>query len=208
MGTPTVNWVGSGAPVNHTFNQVGDLLTFVIDPSVIIPAGDQIEIAITVVADNTNAPGTQFSNTARWTFGRLIGFDTDDDGIIDDYRFFDPLPGENGVTDPLTIGGPDLVVTKTSPDTAVNIATAATFTIDVQNVGGSRAWDTTIIDRLPDTATAGMCDNDPTATVTAQVYAADGTTPISGILTQGVDYSVSYVGPATCELTITTLSAC
>ena len=125
VGTPTVTWSGSGAPVAHTFTQVGDLLTFVIDPSVVIPAGDQIEIAITVVADATNAPGDQFTNTARWSFGRLI----DINGVP---TFFDPLPGENGVTDPLTIGGPDLIVTKSSPDTVINLGIPVTYSIDVQ----------------------------------------------------------------------------
>lgn len=206
VGTPTINWVGSGAPVNHTFTNVGGLLTFVIDPGVIIPAGDQIEIAITVVADNTNAPGTQIINTARWSFGRLIGFDTDDDGVIDEYRFFDPLPGENGVTAPLTVGGPDLVVTKTSLDTVVNLGTPATFTVDVQNVGGSRAWDATIVDQLPDLGfgVAGMCDVSPVGSLSAEVFAANGVTSISGPLVQGVDYNVSYVG---CDLTLTMLTA-
>jgi len=203
VGTPTVTWVGSGTPVAHTFSNVGGVLTFNIDPGVVIPAGDQIEIAITVVADNTNLNGTQFVNTATWNFGRLINIDLDGDGIPEP-NFFDPLPGENGVTDPLTIGAPDLVVTKSSPDTAINLGSSVTFTIDVQNTGGARAWDATIVDELPDGANAGMCDFDPTATVTAQVFAADGVTPVSGVLTQGVDYTFTYYDasapPPTCEL--------
>ncbi|MEJ2179386.1 MAG: isopeptide-forming domain-containing fimbrial protein, partial [Gammaproteobacteria bacterium] len=210
VGTPTVTWAGTGASVTHTFSNVGGLLTFNIDPGVIIPAGDQIEIAITVVADNTNVAGTQFVNTAKWSFGRLINIDLDGDGVPEP-NFFDPLPGENGVTDPMTIGGPDLVVTKSSLDTAMNLGSPSTFTIDVQNVGGARAWDATIVDELPDTATAGMCDTDPTATVTAQVFAADGVTPVTGVLTQGVDYTVTYYDatppPPTCELHFTMLTA-
>ena len=48
-----------------------------------------------------NAIGTQFVNTAKWDFGRLI------DGV-----FYEPLPGEWGITPPLTIAAPELVVDK------------------------------------------------------------------------------------------------
>ena len=214
VGTPTITWVSDGSPVTHTFSNVGGLLTFEIDPAsnpgVIIPAGEQIEIKITVVADNTNVAGTQFINTAKWQFGRLINIDLDGDGVAEP-NFFEPLPGENGVTDPLTIGEPSLVVTKSSPDTAMNLGSPATFTIDVQNTGGARAWDATIIDELPDTASAGMCDTDPTASVTARVFAADGVTPVSPVLTPGVDYTFTYYDatppPPTCELHFTMLTA-
>jgi uncharacterized repeat protein (TIGR01451 family) len=58
-------------------------------------------INLTVVLDNTtrNAPGTQFINTATWQFGRLI------DGV-----YYEPLPGEWGITPPMTIVGPDPAV--------------------------------------------------------------------------------------------------
>lgn len=189
VGTPTVVWDdGLGTPLAHTFNNTAGLLTFVIDPGVIIPAGDQILIDITVVADNTNAVGTQVVNTASWTFGRLIEID----GVP---TFFDPLPGENGVTQPLTISAPDLVVTKSSPDTALNAASTATFTIDVQNNGGSDAWGATILDLLPDVGAPGtdigMCDFDPTPTVTAQIVASDGATVVSA-LTSPADYDIDY----------------
>src|SRR4030066_1334934 len=64
-----------------------------------IPAGEQIRIEITVVLDDTprNAPGTQFINTAKWQFGRLI------DGV-----YHEPLPGEWGRTEPLPIVKPGL----------------------------------------------------------------------------------------------------
>src|SRR5512139_3885079 len=77
-----------------------------------IPAGEQIVINLTVVLDNTarNAPGTQFVNTAKWQFGRLI------DGV-----YYEPLPGEWGRTAPMTIVKPDLVVTKTGPTSVINL---------------------------------------------------------------------------------------
>ena len=200
VGTPTVVWDdGSATPVAHTFTEVGGLLTFVIDPGIIIPAGDQILIDITVVADNTNAVGTPIINTAKWSFGRLIEID----GVP---TFFDPLPGENGVTQPLTIGAPDLVVSKVSADTALSLGAVATFNIDVQNIGGADAWGATILDLLPDfPASAGMCDVDPSLTVAAEIFAADGTTTVSGPLSLGVDYSVAFDGVA-CEFSLTMLS--
>jgi hypothetical protein len=93
-------WQGSGAPVPHTFSNVGGQLTF--DAFPIIPAGEQIVIELTVVLEDTpaNAPGTQFVNTAKWDFGRLI------DGV-----YYEPLPGEWGISPPLTIAGESLAST-------------------------------------------------------------------------------------------------
>jgi large repetitive protein len=72
------------------------------------PGRAQIVIELTVVLEDTpaNAIGTQFVNTAKWDFGRLI------DGV-----FYEPLPGEWGITPPLTIAAPQLVVDKTGPAT-------------------------------------------------------------------------------------------
>ncbi len=195
-----VYWLGSGAPVPHTFSNVGGVLTF--DNFPIIPAGEQIVIELTVVLDNSpvNAPGTQFINTAKWDFGRLI------DGV-----FYEPLPGEWGISPPLTIAAPELVVTKTGPATlgrTLNLGEWGDFTIDAQNTGLSDAWDITILDRLPDGATGGMCDIAPEVQ-SAQVFAADGVTPVpgKGPLIAGTDFSLSYNGAPTCELTLTMLTA-
>jgi large repetitive protein len=75
-------WVDDGTPVPHTFSNAGGALTF--DNFPIIPAGRQFVIKLTVVLNDTptNVPGTQFINTAKWDFGRLI------DGV-----FYEPLPG-------------------------------------------------------------------------------------------------------------------
>ena len=151
----TASWLGSGAPVPHTFSNVGGALTFDLFP--IVPAGDQFVIDLTVVLEDTpvNAPGTQFINTARWDFGRLI------DGV-----FYEPLPGENGISPPLTIAAPALVMTKTGPATlgrTLNLGEWGQFALDVQNTGLTDAWDVTILDRLPDGATGGMCDHDARA---------------------------------------------
>jgi uncharacterized repeat protein (TIGR01451 family) len=189
-------WLDSGAPVPHTFSNVGGQLTF--DDIPIVPSEEQFVIELTVVLDDSpaNAPGTQFVNTAKWDFGRLI------EGV-----FYEPLPGEWGVTAPMMIAAPQLVVTKTGPATlgrTLNLGQWGQFGIDVQNTGLTAAWDVTIRDRLPDGATGGMCDQVPEI-LSARVFAADGVTavPGKGALTAGTDFTVSYTAAPSCELTLT-----
>ena len=128
-----VHWEGSGTPLvegtDYSFTNVGGRLTWDFGPfDTIIPAGEQIVIELTVVLDDdpANVNGLQFINTARWDFGRLI------DGV-----FYEPLPGENGITPPMTIAAPELVVTKTGPAT-MNIGEWGDFVIDVANVRPQR----------------------------------------------------------------------
>src|SRR5207302_7897525 len=123
--------------VPRTFTNVGNVLTF--DNFPIVASGRQFIISLAVVLNNTpvNALGKQFINTANWNFGRLI------DGV-----FYQPLPGESGVTAPLTIAAPVLVVTKSGPAT-MNLGQWGIFGIDVQNTGLSDAWNTSIRDLLP-----------------------------------------------------------
>ncbi len=156
-------------------------------------------VEVTVVLDDTptNVPGRQFTNTAKWQFSRWI--DLDEDGIVDSNEFFNPLPGESGISAPMTIVAPDLVVNKTSPATALNLGDTAAFTIDVQNSGGGDAWNATIADKLP----VGMCATDPTATLSARIVQADGTTLVK-TLAPGTDYTVSYSG---CQLSLTMTDA-
>ena len=189
-------WEDTGTPVPHSFSNVGDNLTF--DNFPIIPAGRQIIVEITVVLDDTptNAPGTLFINTASWDFGRIV-----------DGEFFEPLPGENGITPPMTIVRPELTLIKSGPAT-LNLGESGDFTLDIQNTGNTDAWNVTIIDRLPDGASGGMCDATP-AVISAQVFAADGVTlvPGKGALTSGADFSLIYNAAPACELTLTTLSS-
>ncbi len=192
-------WEGTGAPVPHTFSNNGGLLTF--DNFPVVPAGDQIIVELTVVLDDTpaNVPGTQFVNTAKWDFGRLI------DGV-----FYEPLPGEWGISEPMTIGGPVLVVTKTGPATlgrTLNLGEWGEFAVDVRNTGYSEAWNVTLLDRLPNGPTGGMCDVTPEI-LEAQVFQADGATPApgKGPLTAGSDFTVTYAGAPSCELRLTMLT--
>jgi large repetitive protein len=187
----TVRWEDDGTDVPHSFSNVGGLLTFSGLP--IVPAGRQFIIELTVVLNDVpaNAPGTQFVNTAKWEFGRLI------DGV-----FYQPLPGEWGISPPMTIASPNLVVDKSGTTvlggTLINLGEWAQFTVDVLNNGLTDAWTVHLEDRLPDGPTGGMCDLTPE---TLSVTLAG--TP----LVQGTGYSLTYTGPPTCQLTLTLLDA-
>src|SRR5215813_1886998 len=191
-------WKGSGAPVGFTVTNASGLLTFSSFPP--IPAGQQIVLSVTVVLNNAvppNSPGTQFSNTASWTLGTTIGG-----------TFHFPLPGEQGVSSPpLTIAAPNLVFTKSGPST-MNPGQLGQFTLNVQNTGNSDAWNATIVDKLPTGATGGMCTATPQI-LSAQVFQADGVTPVpgKGPLAAGTDYTFSYAGAPACTLTLNMLSA-
>src|SRR5712692_2767092 len=192
----TAYWKSSGAPVSHSFSNVGGVLTFSNFP--IIPAGQQIVIDITVVLNNApaNTPGTQFFNTAKWEFGRLIN------GI-----FYQPLPGEWGISPPMTIVAPNLVMTKTGPATMA-LGQWGQFALNVQNTGSGDAWNVALLDRLPKGTTGGTCSTTPQI-LSAQVFQADGVTPVAGKgpPVPGTDFSISYTGAPTCELTLTMLTA-
>jgi uncharacterized repeat protein (TIGR01451 family)/fimbrial isopeptide formation D2 family protein len=191
----TALWQGSGTPVPHSFNNNNGVLSF--DGFPVVLSGEQIILDITVVLEDTpsNTPGTQFTNIAKWDFGRLI-----------DGEFFEPLPGEWGISPTLTIAGPELVVTKTGPAT-LNLGEAGDFTLDIQNTGNGDAWDITLVDRLPDGPNGGMCDIAPVI-VSAQVFASDGTTavPGKGSLVEGVDYTLQWDDAPGCELTLILLT--
>jgi len=162
----------------------------------LIPAGSHLEIDVTVTLDNSpiNTVGKQFTNTSYMWFNKTIN----STGIND-------LEAQPGTTPPMTIVEPNLVVTKSTTTTNLNVGFAAPYTINVQNTGGAVAWNTTITDNLP----AGMCAYDPRATATARVFAADGVTPVSGPLTSGTDFSLTWNGgtSAACQLGIVMLSS-
>lgn len=176
-------WQDTQEPVAHTFSNDGGLLTFSGFP--VIPAGRQIIIELTVVLEDTpaNAIGTQFINTAKWHFGRLI-----------DGTFYEPLPGEWGISPPLLIAAPDLLVDKSGPDT-LNLGQWGTFTLDALNRGLSDAWNVALVDRLPDGPNGGMCQLEPEVL---------GVTLGGNPLPQG-SYTVSWSGGPACELAFTLL---
>ncbi len=190
----TIYWEDDGTPVPHTFTNVGGFLTW--DNIPIVTAGRQFVIELTVVLDDTNVSGTPFINRARWDFGRLI-----------DNVFFEPLPGEDGISPPLTIAAPEIVVDKSGPAT-MNLGQWGDFVIDAQNIGLIDAWDVSLQDLFPDGPAGGMCDLAPEI-LSAQVFAADGVTPVpgKGPLIAGTDYTLSWSGAPACQLDITMLTA-
>lgn len=100
-------------------------------------------------------------------------------------------------------GTPALTVEKSGPAT-MNLSEWGDFVLNVRNMGVSAAVNATLVDRLPDGPTGGMCDTTPEV-LSARVFAADGVTPVpgKGPLVEGTDYSLAYAG---CELTFTTLT--
>ena len=105
-----------------------------------------------------------------------------------------------------TLVPPVVEVTKSGPAT-MNVGQWGIFAIDARNTGPNDAWNTTIRDVLPDGATGGMCDTTPEV-LSAQVFAADGVTPVpgKGPLVAGSDYALSWAGAPTCELTLAMLT--
>jgi uncharacterized repeat protein (TIGR01451 family) len=103
---------------------------------------------------------------------------------------------------------PNLVVTKTGPAT-MSTGQLGQFGLNVQNTGVSDAWNATILDRLPKPSpSGGMCSFTPQV-LSGQVFQANGVTPVpgKGPLVPGTDFSISYNGAPTCELTLTMLTA-
>src|SRR5260370_6265474 len=102
---------------------------------------------------------------------------------------------------------PALTLTKGGPAT-MNIGQLGRFTLNVQNTGQTDAWNATIVDKLLTGATGGMCTAAPQI-LSAQVFQADGVTPVpgKGPLTAGTGYTVSYAGAPACTRTLDRKSA-
>ena len=159
-----------------------------------IPANDQLVVDITVVLNNdttNNTIGKQFQNTANYTFDSI------------DNNTASVKNGSPGTSGPVTIVGPTLTMQKSGPSTMTALA-PGTFTLNLQNTGGSTAWQTTIKDILPNQtspAPGGMCGSAPT-NVAARIYQSDGVTPVSAPLVSGTDFTVSFAGAPACTFTV------
>jgi uncharacterized repeat protein (TIGR01451 family) len=121
--------------------------------------------------------------------------------------FFSLEGGNIAATLQVKIPDPVLVLRKSGPATMA-LAQWGAFGLDVQNNGGSDAWNTTIVDKLPTGATGGMCAAAPQI-LSARVFQSDGVTPVpgKGPLTAGTDYTMSFTGAPACTLTLNLLSA-
>ncbi|HEY8123094.1 MAG TPA: THxN family PEP-CTERM protein [Myxococcota bacterium] len=105
-----------------------------------------------------------------------------------------------------TLVPPVLEVTKSGPAT-LTVGQSGLFSIDVRNSGPNDAWNTTLRDVLPSGPTGGMCDTPPQV-LSARVFAADGVTPVpgKGPLVAGSDFTLSWAGAPSCELSLAMLT--
>lgn len=160
-----------------------------------IPIGQQVVLEVTVRLDDTptNVRGLTFTNTAYYTYNRL------------DNSPATELLGGPGTTQPMTIVEPDQLVMEKSGPPQMQLGVPGTFVLDVHNVSDSPAYNVSIIDVLPNEADGGMCDAAPSQ-LSVQVFAADGVTAVSGVLVEGLDYSVTFAGDPDCTLTLYGLS--
>ena len=135
-----------------------------------------------------NIAGLTFDNTATYTYNRL------------DNAPATILPGYPGTSAEMTIAEPELTLEKTGP-VQLQLGLPALYTLNVHNIGGSPAYNTTLYDLLPNQADGGTCDASPSQ-FTAQLFEADGTTAVSPVLAEGSDYTVTFLGEPDCSLAI------
>ncbi|HWZ73093.1 MAG TPA: isopeptide-forming domain-containing fimbrial protein, partial [Casimicrobiaceae bacterium] len=185
-GTATMN--GSPNGVSVTGNVITANYSATYGP---LAPGGTIDLRFRATLGSTLAAGTIVTNTG------VVAWNTP------------PQTASASVS--ITIGGvvgtPNLVFTKSGPAT-MSLGQSAQFGFNVQNTGTSDAWNVTLLDRLPRGGTGGMCSTTPQV-LSAQLFQADGVTPVAGKgpLVPGTDFSISYVGAPTCELTLTVLTA-
>src|SRR3989442_7676703 len=209
-GTLTLVTSPAGADISATSSTGGANGTGVIDVrNLSLPVnGDALmQFDITLKPAVTN--GTVVTNQATLLLANGTAFAWSDD------------PNVNGTADPtvsgceeptrvtivLAVSDPALVVTKTGPAT-MNLGQWGNFGIDVQNTGLGDASNLSLRDLLPRGATGGgMCNLTPEI-LSAQVFAADGVTPMpgKGPLNPGSDFSLSYSAAPNCQLDITMLT--
>ena len=180
-----------------------DLVIADITNGIDIPANQQIVIAVTVTLRDSLPPNDTnltFSNAATYTFNQVNG----DNGTVSN--------GSGNTTPLMNVVEPDLTLVKTGPAGTVNFTAPIPYTVVVENIGDGPAFDTTIVDQLPDVPdntplTGGTCDASP-INIVVDIFENDGTTPARPAppLLLGTDYSVTYTAAPTCELVITTLS--
>jgi len=187
-------------PVN-TGTVADNLIIADITNGIDIPANEQVVIELTVTLRNTNPPnvaGLLFTNEATYTFNQING---------------DNATRSNGlgsITADMTVVEPDLTLDKRGPAGTVNFATPIPYTLVVENIGTGPAFDTTIVDQLPDAPdnsplTGGTCDVVPVNFDLRITSTADETTVLRALVLD-TDYTVTYTAAPTCELVITTLT--
>ena len=187
-----VSGPGTWTPVN-----TGTSTNLVIEGNgggIDIPIGQQAVFDVTVRLRDTptNVAGLTFTNTSSFTYNQLKG-----DGATQQ-------TGRSGTSGLMTVVEPVLTLQKSGPP-GMAVTVPGVFRLDVRNAGGARAFAPVVTDRLPDTPNGGTCGTAPTQ-LTAQIFQANGVTPVAPALVAGTDYTVAYVGAPTCTLTLTTLT--
>jgi len=233
--TITVKNIGTGDGVNVILRDAIPVNTTYVAGSTTLNGGAVADVAgasglVTGLPINSPAnatPGlmpadasTNPANVATITFNVVVNANVAEGTVISNQGFVsttgiadtpsdDPrTPAPNDPTRDI-VGGttPALIVTKSGPST-MNLGQWGSFSIDIRNTGNGDAWNAGIRDVLPRTATGGMCDLAPEI-LGAQVFAADGVTPVAGkgALNPGSDYSLTYSAAPACQLNITMLTA-
>lgn len=174
-------------PQTWVLENTGSATNLIIEDTtnggIYIPAGEQIEIEITVVLTDSpiNVAGLMFNNTATYTYNRV------NDDVTTQAN------GMPDTTDNMTIVAPDsLTLEKTGPP-QMRIGLPGTFTLDIHNAGTSTAWDVTVTDLIPNPVPGGMCETTPPYNISAQIYLADGMTAVGAPLVANTDFVTNLV---------------
>ncbi len=201
--TDNLNAAGAGA------------LTYVPGTATMNGSPNGVSVAGNVITANYSAtygpvaPGGTIDLRFRATLGSTLAAGTivTNTGVVT----WNIPPQTASASVSITVGGvvgtPNLVFTKSGPAT-MSLGQWGQFGFNVQNTGTSDAWNVKLLDELPSGSTGGMCNTTPQV-LSAQVFQADGVTPVpgKGALVPGTDFSISYVGAPTCKLTLTMLTA-
>jgi uncharacterized repeat protein (TIGR01451 family)/fimbrial isopeptide formation D2 family protein len=166
-----------------------------------IPANEQVVIDITVTLRDSDPPNVAplaFTNAASYTFNQING----NNGTVSN--------GLGNTTSAMTVVEPDLTLDKRGPAGTVNFTAPILYTVVVENIGTGPAFDSTIIDQLPDVPdnpplTGGTCDAAPGNFNARITTSADESTVVRALL-QGTDYTATHTAAPTCELIITTIT--
>ena len=197
--TDNLNTAGPGA------------LTYVAGTATMNGSPNGVSVAGNVITANYSAtygplaPGGTIDLRFRATLGNTLtaGTTVTNTGVVT----WNNPPQTASASVSVTIGGvaaPNLAFTKSGPAT-MSLGQWGQFGFNVQNTGSSDAWNVTLLDELPNGSTGGMCNLTPQV-LTAQVFQADGVTPVAGPLVSGTDFSINYIAAPTCKLTLTMLT--
>src|SRR5262249_27690901 len=156
---------------------IGSTQRLVVTYQTQLDANTQKGVTLTNVAGATQWYNGPSSNIGRQTYACTLTNGTP--GVLD-------CQDAHTVTVPISA----LTLIKGGPAT-MYLGQLGRFSLNVQNTGTTDAWNATILDKLPTGATGGMCTATPQI-LSAQVFQADGVTPVPGkaALTTGTDYTL------------------